>query len=108
MLVPPQVHSCLSVEETVECLSSPADRVGIHPLVHLGHRVEQAPGCSGLELTVTGFTPLMQHLGNLSRGDSPRIQCSYHDVVCPLVAEPRLAIAQASSCAIFAASFRWG
>ena len=36
------VNPCLSVKEPIEGVSSAAGRMGIHVLVHLGHRVEQA------------------------------------------------------------------
>ena len=89
-----RVHPSLRIKKPVQGLSAAADRVGIHPLVHLGHRVEQAPRCSGLELLVTGFTPFTEHLGNLRRRDRRSVERPDYDVVRTLVGEQRLVVAE--------------
>ena len=91
ILVPP---ICLSftVEEPVQRFSTSAGGVWIHSLMNLGHSVEQAPGCSWQELTVARFTPFVENIRHLGRGDRSRIQGPYHDVVGSLIVDVRLVV----------------
>ena len=77
-----------TVKEPVQRFSSSAGCVWIHSFVDLGHRIEQAPRCSGQELTVTGLTPFTENVWNLGRGDRSSIQSSDHNVVRLLIVDP--------------------
>ncbi|MEI7775089.1 MAG: hypothetical protein WCK17_09965, partial [Verrucomicrobiota bacterium] len=72
MLVPP-VRLSLSVEEAVQGFSPPAGCVWIHSLMNLGHSIEQAPGCSWMELRMARSSPFTEHLWHLRRGDRTRV-----------------------------------
>ena len=88
--------SSFSVEEPVQGFSTLTGCVGIHPLVDLGHGVEQAPCCSWQELSVTRSSPFTEHLWHLGRGDRTRIEGSYHDVVSSMIVDPRLVVSEDS------------
>ncbi len=90
MLVRPQssvpaVHPCLGVEEPVQGLSALAGSVGIHSFVDLCHGVEQAPSGTWQKLRVTRFTPFVENIRNLGRGDRTGIQGFDDDVVSTLI-----------------------
>ena len=63
-----RVHRTLRIKKPVQGISAPADCVGIHPLVHLGYRVEQAPGPFGAGILFTG-TPLAHISEHISGED---------------------------------------
>ena len=84
--------SSFSVEEPVQGFSTSTSRVGIHSFVDLSHGVEQAPGCSWMELRVTRSSPFTEHFWHLGRGDRTRIEGSYHDVVRSLVVDRRFIV----------------
>jgi len=86
------VHVGLSVEEPVQGFSTLAGSVGIHSFVDLGHCIEQAPCCPRQKLTVTGFTPFVENVRNLGRGDRSSIQGSYHNVVRLLIVDRRFIV----------------
>jgi hypothetical protein len=88
--------SSFSVEEPVQGFSTATGSVGIHSFVDLSHGVEQAPGCSWMELRVARLTPFMKHFGHLRRGNCACIQCSYHDVVSSLIVDVRLVVSEDS------------
>ena len=101
MLVRPQssvpaVHPCLGVKEPVQGLSALAGGVWIHPLVNLSHGVEQAPSGTWQKLRVTRFTPFVENIRNLGRGDRTRIQGSDDDVVSTLIVYPCFIVSEDS------------
>jgi hypothetical protein len=85
-----------TVKEAVQGFPTSTSSMGIHSFVDLGHSVEQAPSCSWQELRVARPAPFTEHLWHLRRGDRSGVQCSYHDVVRPLVVDPRLVIGEDS------------
>ena len=87
---------CFRIEEAVQGFSASTGRVGIHSLVDLRNRVEQAPRCSWQELNVTRSSPFTEHFRYLGRCDCARIEGSYHDVVGSLVVDVRLVVSEDS------------
>ena len=65
----------------MECFASPDGGVGIYGLVGFCERVEQAPGSSWQECTVTWFSPFTKNVRNLSGGDDSCIKASDHNVM---------------------------
>jgi len=64
--------------------------------VDLGHGVEQAPSGTRQKLRVTRFTPFVENIRNLGRGDRTGIQGSDDDVVSTLIVYPCFIVSEDS------------